>query len=68
MQHGGWMAEPRRGADHLNEDAPARPHADVRTSQPVATSGSAAIAVGVGHPSENSARRRGQRGKRGTID
>ena len=46
MQHGGWMAEPRRGA-HLNEDAPAQPHADVRTSQPVATSGSDhAIAVG----------------------
>ena len=46
MQHGGWMAEPRRGA-HLNEDAPAQPHADVRTSQPVATSGSDQ-AIGVG--------------------
>ena len=49
MQHGGWMAEPRRGADHLNEDAPAGPHADVRTSQPVATSGSdQVLGVGVG--------------------
>jgi len=41
MQHGGWMAEPRRADhlndDHLNEDAPAGPH--VRTSQLVATSG-----------------------------
>ena len=49
MQHGGWMAEPRRGADHLNEDAPAGPHADVRTSQPVATSRSdqaSGVAVG----------------------
>ena len=41
MQHGGWMAEPRRADhlndDHLNEDAPAGPH--VRTSQLDATSG-----------------------------
>ena len=59
MQHGGWMAEPRRGADHLNEDAPAGPHADVRTSQPVATSGSdQAIAVGLEREFSESGRRR----------